>query len=211
MAENSIVYTKNVPLALKAYAEKHHFPVDRLDFTLIGIQSYFKSCHHEAFVKFHDDYKREYASSEKIIKDNVRFIQMNKIRIHPKKKEDPTSAKNISLLYRLELGEFSTYPILVLSPESRLPLAELTEQEMLKLLYTELNKIKAQNRILINLFSSCMVKDLKDFITRLYRDGFTQEESILLFEGIDPEISEPSKVINPVSYTHLTLPTKVSG
>lgn len=187
--ENTL-HTKNILLALKEHADRHNTPLKKLDFTLLGVQSYFKTIKHESFIKFHEDYKADYTKRDLIIQEHVRFLQLYKIKIHPRVK------RNIHLVYRLEMGEFATYPILVLSPESRLPLSELGEQEMLKLLYGEFNKIKALKKMLVNLFSSCMIKDLKSFVAKLYSEGFTQEESFLLFEGIDPEIAKPSKVIN---------------
>lgn len=190
MAADNIVHSKNISLSLTEYAQKKNCDVKTLDFTLLGLQTYFKTSHHQSFIKFHDDYKKEYSQSINIIKDHVRFVQIYKIRIHPKEEE------NIKLIYRLEMGEFSTHPLLIISPDSTLPLHELKEQEMLKKLYTKINKIKAENKMIVNLFSSCMVKDLKELVHRLYKDGFNQEESILLFQGILPEIAQPSKVIN---------------
>ncbi len=189
MAADNIFHSKNISLSLTEYAQKKNCDVKTLDFTLLGLQTYFKTSHHQSFIKFHDDYKKEYSQSINIIKDHVRFVQIYKIRIHPKEEE------NIKLIYRLEMGEFSTHPLLIISPDSTLPLHELKEQEMLKKLYTKINKIKAENKMIVNLFSSCMVKDLKELVHRLYKDGFNQEESILLFQGILPEISQPSKVI----------------
>ena len=98
---DNIVHSKNILLSIKEYAQQYNRPVEKLDFTLLGLQTYFKTCHLESFVKFHDDYKKEYTDSEKIIKDNVRFLQIYKIDIHPKKPTD------INLIYRLELGEFT--------------------------------------------------------------------------------------------------------
>ncbi len=191
MTENkTLIHTKNIPLALKEYSDKHGYPIEKLDFTLLGVQTYFRSCHLDTFIKYHEDYKKEYDSPDKIIKDHVRFIQIYKIKIHARKK------KALSLKYRLELGEFSTLPILIISTDSLLPIKDCTEQEMLKLLYNELNKIKASKRMLVNLFSSAMLKDLKQFVSEIYKHGFNKEASILLVEGIDPVISEPSKVIN---------------
>lgn len=188
--KDSTQYSKNIVQSIKEYAQKHNLEKKKLDFKLLGLQTYFKTCHHESFVKFHDQYKKEYADNNKIINDHARFIQIYKINILPKKQQE------LELVYRLELGEFSTHPIMVISPKSQLPMTEITEQEMLKLLYTQINKIKAYNKILINLFSECMIKDLKDFVQKLYKHGFNKEESILLFEGIPPMISQPSKVIN---------------
>lgn len=191
MAVNKeIIHTKSPLASVKEYATEHGYPYEKLDYTLLGLQTYFKTCHHQAFVKFHEGYKDEYRSPDKLIKDNARFLQIYKIKVHPKKK------KKIHLVYRIEKGEFSTYPIMIISPDSSLPLLEIDEKEMLKLLYSELNKIKSKHKMMVNLFSECMVKDLRSFVKKIYDHGFTQEESILLFEGIDPEISEPSKVIN---------------
>ncbi len=188
--DKTIVFTKNPLASVKEYATEHGYTYAKLDYTLLGLQTYFKTCHHQAFVKFHDAYKREYSSTEKLIKDNARFLQIYKIKIHAKKK------RNIHLVYRIERGEFNTYPIMLISPESTLPLLELDEQEMLKRLYSEINKIKSKYKMMVNLFSECMVRDLRSFVKKIYEHGFSQEESILLFEGIDPEISEPSRVIN---------------
>jgi len=189
-ASKEVVHTKSPLASVKEYADEHAYPYEKLDYTLLGLQTYFKTCHHQAFVKFHDAYKNEYKAPDKLIKDNARFIQIYKIKIHPKQK------KKIHLVYRIDRGEFNTYPIMVISPDSRLPLLEVDEKTMLKLLYTEINKIKSKHKMMVNLFSECMVKDLRAFVAKIYEHGFTQEESILLFEGIDPEISEPSKVIN---------------
>jgi hypothetical protein len=188
--EKDIIHTKSILSSIKEYSSEQGYPLAKLDFTVMGVQTYFKTCNFEAFIKFHEGYKEEYSSKAKLIKDHTRFLQIYKIKVHPKTK------KKIHLVYRIEKGEFSTYPIMVISPESRLPIDDISAQDMLKLLYTEINKIKAKNKIMVNLFSNCMVKDLKKFVHDTYTNGFTEEKSILLFEGIDPEIAEPSKVIN---------------
>ncbi|PHR54915.1 MAG: hypothetical protein COA44_12000 [Arcobacter sp.] len=190
MAKDTILNTKNILATLKEYATTHNYDLKSLDFSLLGLQTYIKTCHMETFVKFHEDYKKKYSQASALINDHVRFIQIYKIKLHKKKKS------NFELIYRLELGEFSTHPILLIATDSTFPLNEVTASEMLKLLYTECNKIKAQNKMLVNQFSSCLIKDLKAFVSKIYKNGFTNEESILLFEGIDPLISEPSKVIN---------------
>lgn len=182
------IHVKNVVRALKEYASTYRVTLARLDFTLLGVQSFIKTSQHQSYVKFHEAYKKEYELPEKIIKDEARFLQLYKIHIHTKKK------RNIKLVYRIEKGEFCTYPIMVLSPESILPVDELNKQEMVKLLYNEINKLKAKHGFLINIFSSCMLKDIKAFVIKLYKYGFNSDESILLFEGIDPEVSQPSQV-----------------
>ncbi len=188
--EQDIIHTKSILSSIKEYAAEHGYPLAKLDFTVMGVQTYFKTCNFEAFIKFHDGYKEEYSTKEKLIKDHTRFLQIYKIKVHPKKK------KKIHLVYRIEKGEFATQPLLIISPESRLPLDEISAQDILKLLYTELNKIKAKNKMMVNLFSDCMIKDLKKFVQKIYQNGFAEEESIRLFKGIEPEIAEPSKVIN---------------
>lgn len=183
------VNTKNINISLEEYANNSECSLDDIDFTLLGVQTYIKTCRLGTFVKFHDNYKKEYASKSKIIKDHVRFVQIYKINIHKKKK------KNINLKYRIDTGEFSTHPVCIISTDSELPLAEPNTNKVLKLLYKEINKIKVKHKMLINIFSSCVAKDLKQFVSELYKNGFTKEASILLFEGIDPEIAKPSKTI----------------
>ncbi len=189
-ASKEVVHTKSPLTAVKEYAAEHGYPYEKLDYTLLGLQTYFKTCHHQTFVKFHEGYKDEYSSADKLVKDSARFLQIYKIKIHPKQK------KRLHLVYRIEKGEFATYPIMIISTDSSLPLLEVDEKEMLKLLYSELNKIKSKHKMMINLFSSCMLKDLRAFVKDIYQNGFTHDASILLFEGIDPDVSKPSKVIN---------------
>ena len=189
MATNKVISTKNIQRTLKEFATEHHYKLSSLGFTLLGVQTYFKNYQNKSFVKFHDNYKEEYKNQDKLIDDHVEFIQLYKIKLHAKKE------KELKLSYSLEKGEFSTYPMMVIHPDSELPIAQHSEMEMLKLLFNEINEIKASNKMMVNTFSSCMVKDLKAFVAKVYAQGFTQSSSILLFEGIDPEISEPSKVI----------------
>ena len=185
----STLNTKNINLSMQEYAKKNNISDDKVDFKILGMQSYIKTCHLESFAKLTDSYKVEYQLPDKIIKDHVRYLQIYKISIFPKEKQE------LNLIYHIEYGELSTYPILVLSHKSELPMAKFNQQEMIKLLYNEINKIKAKNRILINLFASMMVSDLKEFVYKIYKSGFISDASILLFEGIDPEIAQPSKVI----------------
>ncbi len=189
-AIETVLHTKNIPQSIREFAEQHDISPKKLDFTLLGVQTYFRNCHLDTFVKFHDDYKKEYTNHSKIIQDHVRFVQIYKIKIHAKQTE------KITLNYRIDYGEFSSHPIMTLFTDSTLPLAENAEIDMLKALYKELNKIKAYNGMLINLFSDCMVTDLKNFVKKIYKQGFATDESILLFEGIAPVVSQPSEVIN---------------
>ena len=191
MAElKDVLHTKNIKSSIKDFAEGKGYTYEEFDYTLLGLQTYFKTSEHQAFVKFHDAYKKEYSSKEKLLNSNARFLQLYKIKIHSKKD------KKVNLVYRIEEGEFITHPMMVISPDSNLPLDEVDEKTMLKLLYAEINTIKAKEKLLVNVFSECMVKDLRAFVKKIYTNGFTSEETILLCEGIDPEISEPSKVIN---------------
>ena len=191
MAElKDVLHTKNIKSSIKDFAEGKGYTYEEFDYTLLGLQTYFKTSEHQAFVKFHDAYKKEYSSKEVLLKSKARFLQLYKIKIHSKKD------KKVNLVYRIEEGEFITHPMMVISPDSNLPLDEVDEKTMLKLLYAELNTIKAKEKLLVNVFSECMVKDLRAFVKKIYANGFTSEETILLCEGIDPEISEPSKVIN---------------
>jgi hypothetical protein len=188
VATNKVISTKNIQRTLKEFASEHRYKLSSLDFTLLGVQTYFKNYQNKSYIKFHDNYKDEYKNAQKLIDDHVEFIQLYKIKIHAKKESE------LKLVYTLESGEFSTHPIMVISPDSKLPIHENSEHEFLKLIFNEINKIKAYNKMMVNTFSSCLVSDLKAFVVKLYKQGFTQNTSILLFEGIDPEISQASKV-----------------
>jgi len=58
LANHTILTTKNIVSSLNNYALKYDDEVDKLDFTVLGLQTYFRTCDIGTFVKFHDDYKK---------------------------------------------------------------------------------------------------------------------------------------------------------
>ena len=71
--------------------------------------------------------------------------------------------------------------------------------QILKLFYTmlleEINKIKAENKIIVGLFDKSMIKNIKAFIKYLYSGKFNKKVKLPLFNGELPEITKASKLI----------------
>ncbi len=130
-----------------------------------------------------------YKDEQDIINQHVEFKQIYTI-IAMKQVE-----VEMNLNYSLEMGEFGCSPKLILNPNSHILYKTRKPIETFKLLLKEINKIKAQNEILINLFDDKMIKNLKAFTKYLYEGKFKKRVRISLFEGIEPDITRAGKLI----------------
>lgn len=102
---------------------------------------------------------------------------------------------DLELLYTIDFSKYSTHPFIILSPESKIPYTTNKPVDLLKILFRELNKIKAYHKILINIFDDDMKKSLKLLVKYIYAKKFTKRVKIPLFNGIEPVITRPSKLI----------------
>ncbi len=183
------VVTKDVKSVIQEFASDTITPLKQCDFKLHGISTYIKTCHMDGFSKLTDPLKERYADAEALLNDRVVFQQLYKIT--------PRKADKCTLLldYSIEKGVFNTHPVLVLKPTSIIPYQLFKPQQLLVQLVQELNKIKAMHGMLIGLFSDCMIADLKQLVKRIYAKKFTADVEILLFDGIEPELSKPSELL----------------
>lgn len=183
------VVTKDVKSIVQGFASDTITPLKQCDFKLHGISTYIKTCHMDGFGKMTDPHKERYADADALLNDRVIFQQLYKIT--PFKIEKCT----LNLDYTINKGEFNTHPVLMLKPTSVIPFQLHKPQQLFALLVQEFNKIKAMHGMLIGLFSDCMIADLKELVKRIYSKKFTHDAEILLFDGIEPELSRPSELL----------------
>ena len=183
------VLTRNIDSLLKEYASSTYTPLDSCDFNLIGVVTYIKYPNDESYTKIPDELYEKYSLHiNSVIIDKININQVYKIELF--KAVDCT----IRLDCIVKFDEFKTHPKLLISPTSHIPYKTMKPVEIYKLLISEINKIKVKNRILINFHNNEMLEDLKKFVRYLYAGKFLKPIQILLFEGIEPELSTQSRL-----------------
>ena len=181
--------TRNIDSLLKEYASSTYTPLDSCDFNLIGTVTYIKYPNDESYIKIPDELYEQYSLHfDSVITDKININQVYKIELFK------SLECTIRLDYIIKFDEFKTHPRLIISPTSHIPYKTMKPVEIYKLLISEINKIKAKNRILINFHNNEMLEDLKKFVRHLYTGKFLRPIQILLFEGIEPELSTQSQL-----------------
>ena len=182
------IQTANIKEALRQFASDSITPLEQCDFVLHGVMTYIKTCHMETFAKYADRFKELYSDPAKLIDDRVVFRQIYKISLLQERDE------TLKLNYAIDFGPHHTQPLLILRPDSVIPFGQFKPQELFVLMVKEINKIKALHGMLIGMFNDAMITDIKKLVKQIYTKSFNQEVSILLFNGIEPEIAKPGKL-----------------
>lgn len=181
--------TRNIDSLLKEFASDTFTPLESCDFNLLGTVTYIKYPNDESFTKISDKLYEEYSHDiDNVVKDKIIINQIYKIELFV------AHECTIKLEYKIQYDQFKTHPKLVILPTSHIPYKTIKPKELYALLIIELNKIKAKNRILINFHNNAMLEDLKKFLKHLYTGKFTRPIKVLLFEGIEPELSMQSSI-----------------
>ncbi|WP_294963943.1 flagellar assembly protein A [Sulfurimonas sp.] len=186
---NTIIKTKNIKKAMVTYATENFTPLNECDFEIKKTATYIKTNSDDSFKLFNENIKEHYKEEKDIINQHVEFQQIYTIMAMK-----PTNM-GIKLSYSLEMGEYHCTPKLILHPDSHILYKVHKPKEMYILLLQEINKIKAKNGILINIYDDKMVKNLKAFTKYLYEGKFVKKVRIPLFEGIEPVINSAGKLI----------------
>lgn len=187
--DKKVIKTRYIEEALKTYAQDNLIPLSECDFVINKVDTYIKSNASESFELCSKDIQEQYRDKEKILNEHIEFHQLYTITAMPKEKTE------IELEYTIDFSKFYTHPKLILSPESKIPYKSYKPVDLLKILFRECNKIKAYNKILINIFDEDMKKYLKLLVKYIYAGKFIKRVKIPLFSGIEPVITRPSKLI----------------
>ena len=179
--------TKNIQEALEEHALKHGIEVSELDFILHNVETYIKTNRAPEFTLFNQPL--DTFTEHQIINEHVELQQLYTITVVHKK------AEKINLNYKISYNQHETIATILIGNDSVIPYQTLEPKETFILLVKELNKIKARNNILINIFDKKMVENLKVLTKYIYAKKFTKSVRIPLFEGLDPELARSSKLI----------------
>ena len=187
--KNKILKTRHIKEALNIFAEENLILPSECDFLINKVETYIKSNTTKSFELYNKDVQKSYMDKEKILNEHIEFHQLYTITaIHSQKRE-------LNLEYTIDFSKYSTHPVLILSPDSKIPYKTNKPVDLLKKLFREFNKIKAYHKILINIFDEDMKKYLKLLVKYIYAGKFTKRVKIPLFNGISPLITRPSKLI----------------
>lgn len=187
--EHKIIKTKDIKTAIDVFAEENLIPPSECDFLIDKVETYIKSNTSESFELYSKDVQKSYMNKERILNEHIEFHQLYTITVMQNEKRE------LELEYTIDYSKYSTHPVLILSPDSKIPYKTYKPVDLLKKLFQEFNKIKAYHHILINIFDEDMKKYLKLLVKYIYAGKFIKRVKIPLFNGIEPVVTRPSKLI----------------
>jgi len=186
---DEIVKTKDIKKTLANYASKHSISVSRCYFIIEHISTYMKTISDDDFKLFNEDISQHYKDKNELINQHVEFRQVYTILIRTKK------ISNFNLKYSINLSNYVCHPKIILDPDSYIPYKRIKAQETFNLLVDEINIIKAENGILIEVFDDSMLRNLNTFVKHLYQGKFKKRVRIPLFDGVEPDIVSQGKLV----------------
>ena len=183
------IKTKDINTSINKLALENSCSTSEFSYVINGIDTFIKSVADDNFMPYNEDTQNYYVDYDKLINSHARFRQIYTITI----KQTPKKA--VVLDYNIVFSQNNSTVTIILNPDSQIPYKKYQPKEIYLLLLREFNNIKAQNNILVNMFDSKMRKQLKQFVSYLYKDRFIKNIKLILFEGINPEITRNSKLI----------------
>jgi len=181
------VKTKDVLDAIQIYADENLISVRNCDFVINNVATYIKTYADTEFLLFNEDVSL--LTQEKILNEHIEFEQVYDISIKQR------SEFTLRLNHHIDYGDFFTHPKIIIKHDSVIPYKTNRPKETYLLLLNEINKIKVQNKILINIFDEKMINNLKAFTKYLYQGKFKKSIKLPLYEGIKPTLNKQSKLI----------------
>ena len=183
------IRTNNIQSAIKTFSAENNNDISNTSFKINSIESHLKTFADKKYSLSNNNIRDTYSDKDKILNEHIEFQQYFNITISSQ------NSSHVKLVYKIDYGEYATDPKIILSTDSIIPYKQYQPKELFLLLLKEVNKIKAENKILVGLFDESMVKNLKAFTKYIYAGKFTKKIKIPLFNGIKPEISTASKLI----------------
>ncbi len=187
--EAELIKTTNIQNSMIKYAFENEVTLQECDFSIKKVETHIKESATDEFILASQEILNNYADRDRILNEHIEFTQ-GYIIVAKK-------LKNIGLKlnYEIVLGDNATHPSIIIKSNSKIPYKKHAPKDILRLLFAELNKIKASNSILINIFDEEMKKKLKLFVKYLYAGKFVKNIRIPLFNGIETVVTRESKLI----------------
>ena len=187
--EKKVIKTKDIQKSMAIYAADNLTTIEECTFSINNVDTYIKESATGEFILIAKDILNQYTDKDRVLNEHIEFNQVYTITAKKLK------SNNLKLNYEIILGDNATHPKITIKSDSKIPYKKYAPKDMLLLLYTELNKIKASNSILVNIFDEEMKKTLKAFVKHLYAGKFTKNIRIPLFNGIAAVVTRESKLI----------------
>ncbi len=187
--ENKVIKTKDIQKSMALYATDNQVGLDECTFSINRVDTYIKESATDEFILIAKDILNQYTDKDRILNEHIEFNQVYTITAKKLKNN------SLKLNYAIVLGDNATHPKITIKSDSKIPYKKYAPKEMLLLLYTELNKIKASNSILVNIFDEEMKKTLKAFVKHIYAGKFSKNIRIPLFNGISAVVTRESKLV----------------
>lgn len=183
------VKTKNILNSLKKYAKANAISLDAVDFKILKVESKIRTIHEKDYFHYNENIQTYYDSDEKTINEHVEFKQIYVIEMFQQ------IGCEIMLDYKIEYNEFKTKVNIIISKDSIIPSKHYKIKDLYRLITSEVNKIKAKEGILLNLYDKAYIHQLKAFTKHLGADKFHKNIKLPLFRGIDPSVTKKSQLI----------------
>ncbi len=183
------IKTRNIANSILKLANENDSEVSEYTFNINSVDTYIKTVANNDFVLYNEDIHNYFENHDKIINEHAEFQQIYTITVKK------TSKRTIELKYTIKYSDSNVSAVIILDPDSKIPYKRYQAKEIYLLLLKELNKIKAENNILIKIFDDNMKQKLKAFVKYLYQGKFTKKIKIPLFDGIEPEITVKSRLV----------------
>lgn len=183
------IKTRNIVNSISKFAAENVLKSSEYTFNINTMDTYIKTISEDDYTLYNEDIHKYYDNYDEIIDKHVEFQQLYTITVKK------SSKRIIDLKYTIVYSDNNIVPSIVLHPDSKIPYKKYEAKEMYLLLLKELNKIKAEKKILIKIFDLNMKEKLKAFVKYLYQGKFTKKIKIPLFDGIEPEITVRSRLI----------------
>jgi len=180
------VRTKNVALSLKKYAEMNKASMDLVDFTILKTQTLIRAATETEFVEFNEAIQEKYDTEEKMIDFHIEFKQIHTLKLFEKQ------TKEYYLNYEIRFDTLQVNPKIIIKTDSLIPSSSLKETYVW--LLNEINKIKAKNNILLNLFDETYIMKLKLFTKHIHAGKFNKSIKLPLIQTITPNITRKANL-----------------
>lgn len=187
---NSKLYkTKNINDAINEFASTNSIQPSKCDFKIDKVETYIRDSSDSEFKLFNENIKEHYKDKEKLTNEHVEFSQSYTITVFT------ADEKKIKLKSKVIYDDSAINPAIIISEKSIIPHKRYKQNELFKLIKKEVNKIKAKENILINIFDEMMIKDLTSLVKYIYAGKFLKAVKIPLFDGITPKVTQESKLV----------------
>jgi len=187
--EPKVIKTKSILNSLREYAADNDTTVEECDFSINRVDTYVKDSATDEFILVSKDILHQYTNRDRILNEHIEFNQVYTITAKKRKNS------SFKLNYEIILGENVTHPKISIKSDSNIPYKKYPPKEILMRLFTEINKIKAYNSLLINIFDENMKKNLKAFVKHIYAGKFVKGIRLPLFTGIEAVVTRESKLV----------------